>query len=257
MYVGTLRSKENSLATHITTNVPDTGTVTVIIKARAFDPKIVTIKKGTTVTWINEDTMMHRVVHLPEVRSAELFNSGLISPGQRFSYRFLEEGRYNYADPQWEAAAPRILRLNNVLSGKYRPYGRRIFLRGIKNTGMPDQESQTGGPDPGQEIGESGISRQERLEHFIRMLSDDDENSRWRAAEALGRMMDPGAVEPLIDTLWDDDSRVRLKGCMGPRPDRGRTGDFSPQRLYRMEKEGVQEIITEALEEINLRLSQQ
>ena len=122
---------------------------------------------------------------------------------------------------------------------------------------MPDQESQTGGPDPGQEIGESGISRQERLEHFIRMLSDDDENSRWRAAEALGRMMDPGAVEPLIDTLWDDDSRVRLKAAWAL----GQIGDaraISPlRRLYRMEKEGVQEIITEALEEINLRLSQQ
>jgi len=99
-------SKENSLATQITTNVPDTGTVTVIIKARAFDPKIVTIKKGTTVTWINEDTMMHRVVHLPEVRSAELFNSELISPGQSFSYRFLEEGRYKYADPQLGGSSP-------------------------------------------------------------------------------------------------------------------------------------------------------
>ena len=127
----------------------------------------------------------------------------------------------------------------------------------MKNTGMPDHESQTGGPDPGQEIGEPGISREERLAHFIRMLSDDDENSRWRAAEALGRMMDPGAVEPLIDTLWDDDSRVRLKAAWAL----GQIGDaraISPlRRLYRMEKEGVQEIITEALEEINLRLSQQ
>ena len=60
-------SKESSpVSPGITTDVPDTGTVTVIIKARAFDPKIITIKEGTTIMWINEDSMMHRVVHLPE-----------------------------------------------------------------------------------------------------------------------------------------------------------------------------------------------
>src|SRR5208282_3068775 len=41
--------------------------------------------------------------------------------------------------------------------------------------------------------------------------SDDNEGTRWNAAEALGRLGDPRAVEPLIDTLWDDDARVRLK----------------------------------------------
>ena len=34
---------------------------------------------------------------------------------------------------------------------------------------------------------------------------------RWNAAEALGRLGDPRAVEPLVDTLWDDDARVRIK----------------------------------------------
>ena len=51
----------------------------------------------------------------------------------------------------------------------------------------------------------------ERLAHFIAMLSEDSEVSRWKAAEALGRMGDPAAVEELIGTLWDDDARVRLK----------------------------------------------
>jgi HEAT repeat protein len=122
---------------------------------------------------------------------------------------------------------------------------------------MPDQENHTDGPDPVQETSESGISGEERLEYFIRMLSDDDENSRWKAAESLGRMRDPGAVEPLIDTLWDDDSRVRLKAAWAL----GQIGDIraipSLRRLYRMEKEGVQEIVAEAIEEINLRMGQQ
>jgi HEAT repeat protein len=89
------------------------------------------------------------------------------------------------------------------------------------------------------------------------MLSDDDENNRWKAAESLGRIRDHGGVEPLIDTLWDDDSRVRLKAAWAL----GQIGDtraIGPlRRLYRMENEGAQEIITEAIEEINLQMGQQ
>ena len=92
--------KETTPATRITTMVPTGPAVTVIIKARAFDPPIITIKEGTTVTWINEDPMQHYVVHLPEANHGELFDSGPLSSGQRFSYMFLERGRYNYGDPQ-------------------------------------------------------------------------------------------------------------------------------------------------------------
>lgn len=127
---------------------------------------------------------------------------------------------------------------------------------GMKDTGIPKQERENG-TDPVQDKGRSGISREERLAHFIRMLADDDENSRWKAAESLGRMRDPGAVEPLIDTLWDDDSRVRLKAAWAL----GQIGDIRAipplRHLYRMENEGSQEIITEAIEEINLRMGQQ
>ncbi len=95
----------------------------------------------------------------------------------------------------------------------------------------------------------------ERLAHFIALLSDDDEVSRWKAAEALGRLGDPAAVDELIATLWDDDARVRLKVAWAL----GRIGDpraVQPlRRLYRMENEGGQEIIREALEDI--RMSQE
>jgi plastocyanin len=102
-------SKETSPVTQITTSVPNTGTVTVIMKARAFDPKIIPIKEGTTVTWINEDSMMRRVVHLPKAGNAELFNSGALSSGQSFSYRFLEKGRYEYGDPQIGGSSPPLV----------------------------------------------------------------------------------------------------------------------------------------------------
>jgi HEAT repeat protein len=97
----------------------------------------------------------------------------------------------------------------------------------------------------------------ERLGHFITLLSDDDAVSRWKAAEALGRIGDPRAVDELIATLWDDDARVRLKAAWAL----GRIGDrraYAPlQRLYRMEDEWAQEIIKEALENIRLFMSQQ
>jgi HEAT repeat protein len=96
-----------------------------------------------------------------------------------------------------------------------------------------------------------------RLAHFIQLLTDDNEVTRWKAAEVLGRIGDPAATEALIDTLWDDDSRVRLKAAWAL----GRIGDqraLRPlQRLYRMENEDAREIITEALEEIKHRMSQQ
>ena len=117
-------------------------------------------------------------------------------------------------------------------------------------------------PEQSQEYGESGAEQDstadetggdDRRAHFIRMLSDDSEVSRWKAAESLGRLEDPAAVNDLIDTLWDDDSRVRLKAAWAL----GRIGDpraRAPlQRLYRMEDEWAQEIIAGALEDINRR----
>jgi HEAT repeat protein len=98
---------------------------------------------------------------------------------------------------------------------------------------------------------ENAPEYEERLAHFIALLSDDDESSRWKAAETLGRIGDPAAVDELIGTLWDDDERVRVKAAWAL----GQIGDAraipSLRRLYRMENEGVQEIIKEALEQIN------
>ena len=122
---------------------------------------------------------------------------------------------------------------------------------------MEDTGSNEPGAGPPAQPDDPDSRYNERLEHFIRMLSDDDEVSRWKAAEALGRMADPQAVDELISTLWDDDARVRLKAAWAL----GQIGDrraYAPlQRLYRMENEGAQEIIREALENIRLTMSRQ
>jgi plastocyanin len=87
--------------TQITTQVVYGPTKTVSIVATSFDPAILNIQPGTTVTWINDDKMSRRVVHLPtRATDKELFDSGSLSPGERFSYTFTEPGRYKYSDPQ-------------------------------------------------------------------------------------------------------------------------------------------------------------
>ncbi len=116
--------------------------------------------------------------------------------------------------------------------------------------GIPGKNDES--PDGGRESpnGEGDLSHDARLAHFIRMLSDDNEANRWKAAEMLGRLEDPRAVDELISALWDDDARVRLKAAWAL----GQIGDrraYAPlQRLYRMENEDVREVIREALENI-------
>jgi len=74
----------------------------VIIQQRSFDPDIVTVSPGTTVVWTNEDSVSHRVVHLPELPSdKELFHSDPLYKGDTFRYTFTTAGRYYYGDPQY------------------------------------------------------------------------------------------------------------------------------------------------------------
>ena len=118
---------------------------------------------------------------------------------------------------------------------------------------MDDQEPASP-EEPEQAAGsEESPEYRKRLAHFITLLSDDSEDTRWKAAEMLGRIGDDDAVEELIGTLWDDDARVRLKVAWAL----GQIGDARAihplQRLYRMETDDAQEIIREALDAINRR----
>jgi hypothetical protein len=133
--------------------------------------------------------------------------------------------------------------------------GREIFWEYFCSRTPPGMFVEEENPELQEQGGDStgtapAAAYEERLAHFIGMLSDDDAINRWKAAEALGRTADPAATGPLIDTLWDDDERVRLKAAWAL----GRIGDmraYAPlQRLYRMENEWAQEIIRDALENI-------
>jgi plastocyanin len=68
------------------------GVNTVTIQNFAFAPAALTVKVGTTVTWINQDSDAHTVTsqHQGPLKSAAL------STGNRYSYTFTKPGSYSY-----------------------------------------------------------------------------------------------------------------------------------------------------------------
>ena len=49
---------------------------------------------------------------------------------------------------------------------------------------------------------------------LIQALNDNDSHVRGIAAEALGKLKDKSALDPLSDVLKDDNSGVRKRGCI-------------------------------------------
>jgi plastocyanin len=63
---------------------------TVNIQNFTFNPATLTVKKGTTVTWTNNDSVAH------QLKSAA-FNSTGLTNDQTFSFTFTTAGTFDYA----------------------------------------------------------------------------------------------------------------------------------------------------------------
>lgn len=61
----------------------------VHIKSFGFQPDAMLLKKGTTVTWINDDTVPHQI-------QFKDFASKEIAPGKKFSHTFETRGINDY-----------------------------------------------------------------------------------------------------------------------------------------------------------------
>jgi plastocyanin len=59
---------------------------------RAYEPAIVEVAAGETVTWRNEGTLDHWVVS----RRAEVFDSAPLEPGNTYAHTFDEVGTFDY-----------------------------------------------------------------------------------------------------------------------------------------------------------------
>ncbi len=73
------------------------NSVQVICKNNKFQPDSLTVKAGTTVTWVNQDGYAHTATSgtSPDARSG-LFDSGKINAGGTFSFTFDKAGTYDY-----------------------------------------------------------------------------------------------------------------------------------------------------------------
>jgi plastocyanin len=67
------------------------GKVTILLQDNEFHPQKLTIRAGTTVSWINKDPQFRTV------RSDDgLFQSSSLAIGQMFSFTFDQPGTYQY-----------------------------------------------------------------------------------------------------------------------------------------------------------------
>ena len=78
------------------TSPPSPATVSMVPGARtltttAFSPNPLNIARGTTVTWINNDTSTHDTV-----ADGGAFNTGDIAPGSQASFTFQNAGAFPY-----------------------------------------------------------------------------------------------------------------------------------------------------------------
>lgn len=67
------------------------GTVEVHMKNTAFSPSQLTVDKGTTIKWINDDSFQHTVT-----AGDKSFDSGTLSSGQTYERTFNEPGSIDY-----------------------------------------------------------------------------------------------------------------------------------------------------------------
>ncbi|HEU5364413.1 MAG TPA: cupredoxin family copper-binding protein, partial [Hanamia sp.] len=85
---------KSSGSNNSSTNTGGTTTAnTVVIKGFAFSPSSLTVKKGTKVTWVNNDGPAHTVT---ATDNGNTFNSGTINPGGSYSFTFTTTGDFNY-----------------------------------------------------------------------------------------------------------------------------------------------------------------
>jgi len=70
---------------------PGTNPNEVVIANFSFEPATLTVKAGTTVTWVNHDDEPHTAT-----ATDKRFNSKTLDNGDRFSQEFNAPGVYNY-----------------------------------------------------------------------------------------------------------------------------------------------------------------
>jgi Plastocyanin len=85
---------DNSVSTTTTGSSP--GAKEVWMQGIAFVPASKTISVGTTITWTNKDNTTHTATSGVPNSPDGLFNSGNLSNGGTFSFKFTTAGTFKY-----------------------------------------------------------------------------------------------------------------------------------------------------------------
>jgi len=72
-------------------DAPKAATLTVAIDGTAFQPAMLTVKAGDSVTWVNKDPFPHTVTS-----AAGGFDSREIAPGKSWKYTAAKKGEFTY-----------------------------------------------------------------------------------------------------------------------------------------------------------------
>jgi plastocyanin len=81
-----------------TTPIEIPGTPTVTVQNFAFSPAVITVPRGTTITWVNQDSASHTIVSDAQgsVAQGALFTSNSLANGAGYSFKFDNPGTYPY-----------------------------------------------------------------------------------------------------------------------------------------------------------------
>ncbi len=87
----------NGTTANTATTSVQSGSVTITITHMEYQPSVIVVKTGTTITWINRDSVAHTVTEGQNAApSSNGFNSGLMATGKTWSYTFNKAGTYLY-----------------------------------------------------------------------------------------------------------------------------------------------------------------
>lgn len=77
-------------------NAGTPGANEVFIVSMAFSPASKTVAVGTTVKWINKESLTHTVTSGSPGSPSGIFNSGNLGQNGEFSFTFNQAGTFNY-----------------------------------------------------------------------------------------------------------------------------------------------------------------
>lgn len=111
---GCIRAARNIIAAHLAAALllyaaACGGGDIITMKELKFEPDTVTIKKGQSVTWKNEDRRSRQVMSGAPPVMTDAFMSPVLEKGESWTHTFSEKGEHPYHDMRIPGQAGRVI----------------------------------------------------------------------------------------------------------------------------------------------------